>query len=59
MDPKAKRQLVKAAKSFTAIIAALFYEEGVRFLRNTAHEWLEARAKKAKTAKPRARRKKS
>ena len=51
MDPKAKTQLLKAVKSFIATVAVLFYEEGVRVIKDTAQEWLTTRAKKVKTAK--------
>ena len=59
MDLKTKTQLVKAVKSFIATIAILFYEEGVRVIKNVAEEWLTARAKKLKTTKKRSKRKKS
>ncbi len=59
MNPKVLAQLVKAIKSFVATIAVLFGKEGVRIIGKLVDEWLEARAKKAKTTKKRARRKKS
>lgn len=59
MDPKAKTELVERVKCLIGIIAALYDKEGVRTIGKVVDEWLEARAKYEKSARSRARRKKS
>lgn len=59
MDPKTKTELVERVEWIIGMIALQYFEEGVRIVRDVANEWLEARAKKAKAARARARRKKS
>ena len=59
MDPKVKTELVRRVKCLIGIIAALYDKEGVRTIGKVVDEWLTARAKYEKSARTRARRKKS
>ncbi|GAH32545.1 unnamed protein product [marine sediment metagenome] len=59
MNPKSKRLLIRAFADFIAIVVAIAGEAGVAVIENAFEQWQSARKPKTKTAKKRAKRKKS